>query len=129
MGAQGGIGSALVRVGRGIGSAIGRVATSRVGRTAIGATGIGGAIAGAAIPSLTRSRTVGKYKVNPTKIFPGGKPFIERKKYRRMNAANIKALKRAIRRVDAFKKVAAQVGLVPRKTSTMAKVHVTRRRK
>lgn len=133
MGAAGGIGSALVKVGRGIGGAIGRVATSKIGRTALGATGIGGAVVGAVGSRVASSSArgfagPGGSRIRPLNFLPGGKPLFERKKYRRMNPANAKALKRAIRRIDGFKKLAASVGFVPRKGSTAQKVHVKRRK-
>lgn len=44
--------------------------------------------------------------MRPLAALPGGSPFIERKKYRRINPGNVKALRRAMRRQDAFVKLA-----------------------
>lgn len=51
---------------------------------------------------------IGKVGVNPSAILPGGKPFLTygSRSYRRMNPANPKALRRAIRREQAFVKLA-----------------------
>lgn len=54
---------------------------------------------------------------------PFGSPFGGGKKYRRMNAGNAKALRRAFRRIDAFGKLAAKAGYVRRpRPSRKAKV-------
>jgi len=103
----GGIGSALVKVGK----AVGRVATGRIGRTALGATGFGGAVLGIAGSSLASRAASGgripgtKIKVNPTKFLPGGKPLFSTVKRKRTNFANIRALNRAIRRVQGAEKI------------------------
>jgi hypothetical protein len=73
------------------------------------AMGTGGIIAGG-IPKITQALQ-GPVTVNPGAILPGGKPFIEfggggSGKRRRMNPANAKALRRAIRREQAFIKLA-----------------------
>lgn len=64
--------------------------------------GIVGTVAAAAAPGIVKRATGGKIKIHPTKILPGGEPFIERVKRRTMNPANPKALRRAIRRLDGF---------------------------
>lgn len=72
---------------------------------------------------------IGQVGINPMNALPGGEPFITygRRKYRRMNPLNPKALKRAIRRADGFEKFAKSVmssfHTGPRKYKT------TRRRK
>lgn len=104
----------LKRVGSGIGQAVGKVARSGVGRTALGATGFGGAIAGAVGTRLAARAP--KIRIRPTKILPGGDPFLsfDRPKRRRINPTNPKALRRAIRRVDGFvalsRRVLSQAG-------------------
>lgn len=96
--------------------AIGTVARGAVG---FATGGVGGAIAAVVpraptspiasnpiVPSFTVSGSGGGggVRVNPTAILPGGVPFLQRVggRRRRMNAGNIKALRRAVRRQDMF---------------------------
>lgn len=71
--------------------------------TAAGAVATGVTLAGA-IPKIN----VGTVSVDPGSLLPGGKPFVTwgRKKYRRLNPLNPKALKRALRRAEGFEKFA-----------------------
>jgi hypothetical protein len=65
------------------------------------------AATGVAISKATRAEPI---VIDPGAAFPGGEPFIEftgqRKKYRRMNPLNPKALRRALRRAEGFEKFA-----------------------
>lgn len=55
------------------------------------------------LPSFTIPTAGGGVNVTPSAILPGGVPFLSRgRRRRRINAGNIKALKRAVRRQDAF---------------------------
>lgn len=109
-----GLGSLLGRLAGGAGRILGRVASSPVGRaagaliTGGGALGaLGGLAAGAAIPAAVglAQRAFGGH---------GGR------KYRRMDVGNVKALRRSMRRVEGFAKLAK---------STIAFTHQTRMRK
>ena len=85
-----------------------------------GAKTVGGAIAraGGAAATAGTAVSVGRqvYRgtrpgmeidINPMDILPGGSPFISvRRKYRKLNPLNPKALKRALRRAEGFEKFA-----------------------
>lgn len=65
---------------------------------------------GAPKATNTMPINLGPIGIDPTSILPGGDPFITfgKKKYRRMNPLNPKALKRALRRAEGFEKFARQ---------------------
>lgn len=70
-----------------------------------GAAGVAAGVAGQLMPGGIP--LPGGRALHPTRILPGGKPFITGPgKRRRMNVANPKALKRAIRREQGFIKLA-----------------------
>lgn len=84
-----------------------------VGRQTVGGAltrAAGTAVAAAATPTIIRSVTgQGPIQIDPFAAMPGGEPLFSiggRKKYRRMNPLNPKALKRAIRRAEGFEKFA-----------------------
>lgn len=82
-------------------SVVKKLKGSKVARVAGGAATVGALTMPGGIP-LPGGRTM-----HPTKLLPGGQPFIEGpRKRRRMNVANAKALRRAIRRTDGFVKLA-----------------------
>lgn len=91
----------------GLGSFFGGLARGAVG---FATGGIGGAVGAIARPGgLPRPgslRMPGGVRMNPGAALPGGVPLFEkpRKRYRRMNVTNPKALRRANRRVDGFVK-------------------------
>lgn len=74
---------------------------------------VGGLLAGAAVPPLVKKATglgfpgPGGRTIHPLAALPGGAPLITGPhRRRRMNPANPKALKRAIRREQGFVKLA-----------------------
>lgn len=82
-----------------------------------GAAGAAGAAAGTLIGTSLLPQTpgrmpiqIGPVGIDPRSLLPGGKPGItfggERKRYRRMNPLNPKALRRALRRAEKFEKFA-----------------------
>lgn len=85
------------------GKLIGKGGATAAAKKVVGFGAGGGALIGAAknLPNIP-----GPFQ-NP---FGGG-----RKTYRRMNAGNAKALRRAFRRIDAFTKLAKKAGYVRRK--------------
>jgi len=73
---------------------------------AAGAAGAGMKAAGTAVAKRAAFPVPGG-TMRPLAAAPGGIPlFSPKRKYRRMNAGNVKALKRAMRRQDAFIKLA-----------------------
>lgn len=84
--------------GKLIGAGGGKAAAIRIAR---GAGGFGTAVAGGVVGERLSRRFGGA----------GGA-----RRYRRMNAGNAKALRRAFRRVEAFGKLAAKAGYVRKKT-------------
>lgn len=84
------------------------------------------AAAGAMIPrtGTTMPVQIGPLGIDPGSMLPGGEPGWTwgRKKYRRMNALNPKALKRALRRAEGFEKFAKQTMNALYKTSDGRKV-------
>lgn len=98
-----GAGKALARLtgGKLIGAGGAKAAAKRI---LIGAGGIAGTVTG--IRGLVKNDLPGPFQN------PFGK---HQRKYRRMNAGNAKALRRAFRRIDAFTKLAAKAGYVRRK--------------
>jgi len=81
-----------------------------VGRQTVGGLigkGAGTVAAGAVVSRATRGREI---VLDVDAAMPGGEPMLElrreRKKYRRMNPLNPKALKRGIRRLEGFEKFA-----------------------
>jgi len=105
-----GIGRAVAKAGR---WALGKITPGTV-KTAAGVT------ATAAVPVvasriLTRTAgpdqmpvQIGPLGIDPGSALPGGQPLFRwgRKKYRRMNPLNPRALKRALRRAEGFEKFA-----------------------
>lgn len=81
-------------------------ATAAATAVAVGAPILMGA------PAATSSQPInlGPIGINPMNALPGGEPLITwgKKKYRRMNPLNPKALKRALRRAEGFEKFARQ---------------------
>lgn len=75
-----------------------------IGKTA------GAAAAAAAVPAVAKKVAQTQVTIRPSEIMPGGEEFLEfgpmRKKYRRMNPLNPRALKRALRRAEGFEKFA-----------------------
>lgn len=75
----------------------------------IGKTAAAGAAAAAA-PAVARRVAQTQVTIRPSEIMPGGEEFIDfgpmRKKYRKMNPLNPKALRRALRRAEGFEKFA-----------------------
>lgn len=101
----------------GVGGKLLKKAAGWVGRQTVGGLigkGAGAATAAAAIPAVTRAVTRPREElvIRPGAALPGGEPlfdtFTTRKKYRRMNPLNPKALKRALRRAEGFEKFAKQ---------------------
>jgi len=117
-GAKGGVFGALVKkaaslpmvkkaVGVGVGFMPGGALVKGAAAMAAGAAGAAAAKrAGTAAARSVALPMPGGATMRPLAATPGGVPFYERKKYRRMNAGNVKALKRAMRRQDAFVKLA-----------------------
>lgn len=132
-GAQGGIGSLLAKAGS---FALRKVAPKLLG----GPVGIGAAVLGAAGGARAASKVgtavakrakvtlPGGTTVRPLALLPGGVPLVQKKKYRRMNPMNIKALRRAVRRVDAAEKQFKKVLMVQGKKATGVKPRPPRRR-
>lgn len=90
----------------GLFSSIGSFARKAVGVGVGFATGgpVGAAATLLGRPTMTLG---GGTRVTPSAALPGGAPFIQgRRKRRRMNVTNDKALKRAIRRQEGFVKLA-----------------------
>lgn len=93
-----------------------------------GAAAATGGIVATSVPKIT-SALQGPVTVNPGAILPGGKPFLEFPgrggKRRRMNPANAKALRRAIRREQAFIKLARRslkgTGITVGRTASFAR--------
>jgi len=94
-----------------------RVAGGLIARTPLGAVAEafvpprGGGIQQIAPPPMQRTSLQRDFRVDLGAALPFGKPFVQsidprtgmlRKRRRRMNAGNTKALRRAIRRTDAF---------------------------
>lgn len=104
------IGAAAPLVKRGVGKILSKATGGKLigagggkailTKAAKGAAGFGGAVAATKFASGL-----------PSFGFGGG----GRKRYKRMNAGNAKALRRAFRRIDAFSKLAAKAGYVRRK--------------
>lgn len=115
------IGAAAPLVRKFAGKALGKLTGGRligagggaaILRKAAGAGGIAGGIAAAR-----------KFGGLPNLPGPFQSPFGKgKKKYRRMNAGNAKALRRAFRRVEAFGKLASKAGYVRRPSSRRKKV-------
>lgn len=98
--------------------AVGRAVLGGLRRT--GAKTVGGAVAraGGAVLTAGTAVSVGRdivrgtrpgmeIDIRPENILPGGESFISvRKKYRKMNPLNPRALKRALRRAEGFEKFA-----------------------
>jgi len=77
------------------------------GMAAGSAVGLGAKTAGTAVARRAAIPLPGGRTMRPLAALPGGAPFLEgRKKYRRINPGNVKALRRAMRRQDAFVKLA-----------------------
>lgn len=86
-----------------------------IGRQTVGGLlgkGAAAAATAAAVPAVARRVAQTQVTISPGEFMPGGEPLIEfgraRKKYRRMNPLNPKALKRALRRAEGFEKFAKQ---------------------
>lgn len=105
-------------VGKAAKWAAGRIAGSGA-KKAVAAGAAGTAIS--MIPGVLPSRAAGSTPpiliggpgglgLDPLAALPGGRPLVTfgRKKYRRMNPLNPKALKRALRRAEGFEKFARQ---------------------
>jgi hypothetical protein len=115
---RGGIGGSLVKLGTSVIKKLPGVAVrSLPGAGAIGA--VGGAALGGLIqhPFKTGYQVGKKITGSVERTFGLGEP---RKKYRRMNPMNFRALKRAVRRVDAAEKAFRSVLRVvkPRQASS-----------
>lgn len=110
---------------KGVGKLAGKLGGLLPGPAGVIAGGVGGVLAG----KKTRSRVAsvpgaGFIEVNPPMLgAPGagvrvgrvgttGQPGMPKKKRRRMNPTNIKALRRAVRREEAFIRAAKKTGLV-----------------
>ena len=90
-----------------VGKAAGR-AVSWIGKK-VGGSSAGRAAATVAVGSqFLPPVSFGPITVDPRAALPGGKPFVFRKKSRRMNPLNPRALKRALRRAEGFEKFAAK---------------------
>lgn len=111
------IGSAARSIGLGgLAAKAGRWVAGRITGSAVKKAAIGTA-AGAALPVLmggvsratgTQPIQLGPLGIDPGSMFPGGEPGITwgRRRSRRMNPLNPKALRRALRRAEAFEKFA-----------------------
>jgi hypothetical protein len=95
--------------------AIGGKLVAKAGRW-VGRQTVGGLIGKGAATAATgvvigKATKAGGVTISPSDIMPGGEPFIEfgrggRRKYRKMNPLNPKALRRALRRAEGFEKFA-----------------------
>lgn len=102
-----------------------RLVSKLVKPAAVGGLVAGGIKMAPKIPSALQGPIV----VHPGAALPGGKPFLEfpgqHGKRRRMNPANAKALRRAIRREQAFIKLARRslkgTGITIHRTATFAR--------
>jgi hypothetical protein len=92
-------------------------------KTVLGATPVGRVVGTALIPSLGAPQIAGLApgRIMPTpglrgtaqRLFPGGASGYELGRRRRMNPLNVKALRRAGRRVKGFLKIASRLGALP----------------
>lgn len=105
-----GVGKVVAKAGRWL---AGKITPAAV-KTAAGVAGAGATaitIAGA-LPSTSGPArmpvNIGPLGIDPMSALPGGEPLFRwgRKKYRRMNPLNPRALKRALRRAEGFEKFA-----------------------
>lgn len=117
MGAVGGIGGGIARLAKAVAPKLLR-SIPGVGTVAAvagaGASIYGAATAGSAAANAARV-TVGGTTIRPLALLPGGVPLFQRKRKRRtMNPMNVRALKRAVRRLDKaedlFRKVLSVKG-------------------
>lgn len=116
-----GIGGAVAKAGKWL---VGKI-TPKVVKTAAGVAGAGATaitIAGALPQGTGGSRmpvNIGPLGIDPGSALPGGQPLFTwgRKKYRRMNPLNPRALKRALRRAEGFEKFAKRTVNALYKTS------------
>lgn len=108
-------GAALGGLGKLAGKAVGWVgkqvagSKGKVAATTAVATTIGMPILQASAGQPQAPITIGPLGINPMAALPGGEPLFSfggRKKYRRMNVLNPRALKRALRRAEGFEKFA-----------------------
>jgi len=107
------LGAVVGAVARRVVAPLARKAGRWIGRQTLGgaiAKGAGAAATAATLAPVVRAVGGGSATITPTAILPGGESFIEfnpgRKKYRRMNPLNPRALKRALRRAEGFEKFA-----------------------
>lgn len=105
-----GLGKVVAKAGRWVAQ---RVTGKTVKAATVAAAGAAALpVLTAALPSPSTSAAMpvqlGPIGIDPGSFLPGGEPFITygRKKYRRMNPLNPRALKRAIRRAEGFEKFA-----------------------
>lgn len=111
------IGAAARKIG--IGGAVAKAGRWLVKKVTPGAVKTAAGVAGAGATAITIAggipRTTGTMPVNigplgidPGSALPGGQPLFTwgRRRYRRMNPLNPKALKRALRRAEGFEKFA-----------------------
>jgi len=100
------LGAALKGVAGGLVKKAGRW----VGRQTVGGLAAKTAVAVAAPVAVSRATRGKEIVIDVDAALPGGQPFMrlqgERRKYRRMNPLNPKALKRGIRRLEGFEKFA-----------------------
>ncbi len=112
-----GLGKVAAKAGKWI---LGKITPGAVKTAAgIGATTAAG-VAISRIPQGTGMPVqIGPLGIDPGSALPGGSPFVTwgRKKYRRMNPLNPRALKRALRRAEGFEKFAKRTVNALYKTS------------
>jgi len=116
-----GVGKIAAKAGRWL---AGKITPGAV-KTAAGVAGAGATAItiGSALPSMGGGRNmpvnIGPLGIDPGSALPGGQPLFTwgRKKYRRMNPLNPRALKRALRRAEGFEKFARRTVNALYKTS------------
>jgi hypothetical protein len=116
-----GVGKIAAKAGRWL---AGKITPGAV-KTAAGVAGAGATaitIAGALPSGVSGGRmpvNIGPLGIDPGSALPGGQPLFTwgRKKYRRMNPLNPRALKRALRRAEGFEKFAKRTVNALYKTS------------
>lgn len=105
----------------GVGRVVAKAGRWLAGKITPGAMKTAAGVAGAGATAITLSSAlprssgpsqmpvqIGPLGIDPSSMLPGGQPLFRwgRKKYRRMNPLNPRALKRALRRAEGFEKFA-----------------------
>jgi len=101
---------ALPAIGRGLLGIARRTGAKTVGGAiarGAGAVATAGTVVGVGRDVYRATRPGNEITISPENLLPGGEPvFGYRKKYRKLNPLNPKALKRALRRAEGFEKFA-----------------------